>query len=143
MEKKTGRTHTVVFVALILVITALKVWLSQTFFGHSSDMSLFSAWADLGRHESVREFYGPLGAEYFVDYPPLYLYVLTVIGRLAELFHISFGSDAYTALIKLVPVLADTVSALVVFKLAYDEFGKKTAGILSLALLFNPAYILN
>ncbi len=143
MEKKTGRTHTIVFVALILVITALKVWLSQTFFGHSSDMSLFSAWADLGRHESVREFYGPLGAEYFVDYPPLYLYVLTVIGRLAELFHISFGSDAYTALIKLVPVLADTVSALVVFKLAYDEFGKKTAGILSLALLFNPAYILN
>ncbi|MFR8975071.1 MAG: hypothetical protein ACLVG9_03665, partial [Eubacteriales bacterium] len=73
MEKKTGRTHTIVFVALILVITALKVWLSQTFFGHSSDMSLFSAWADLGRHESVREFYGPLGAEYFVDYPPLYL----------------------------------------------------------------------
>lgn len=86
MEKKTGRTHTIVFVALILVITALKVWLSQTFFGHSSDMSLFSAWADLGRHESVREFYGPLGAEYFVDYPPLYLYVLTVIGRLQNCF---------------------------------------------------------
>ncbi len=143
MAKKSGRTHTVIFAALIVVVTAFKVWLSQTFFGHSSDMSLFSAWADLGRHESVKEFYGTLGAEYYVDYPPLYLYVLTAVGKLAELFHISFGSQLYTALIKFVPIMADTVTVLVVFKLANDEFGKKTAGILSLLVLFNPAYILN
>lgn len=143
MAKKSGRTNTVIFAALVVMVTAFKVWLSQTFFGHSSDMSLFCAWADLGRYEPVSEFYGSLGAEYFVDYPPLYLYVLTAVGKLAELFHISFGSDAYIVLIKFVPVMADTVSALVVYKLAFDEFGKKTAGILSLLVLFNPAYVLN
>lgn len=141
--KKNERINILIFAVLSAAVTAVKFWLSQTFFGHSSDMSLFSAWADLGRHESVRDFYGSLGAEYLVDYPPLYLYVLTAVGRFAELFRIPFGSSVYTALIKFVPVVSDTVSALIIFKLANKKFGRKRAVILSLLVLFNPAYILN
>jgi len=141
--QKNGRVSTVSFAALIVAVTGLKVWLSHTFFGHSSDMSLFSAWADLGRNESLSAFYGPLGESYFVDYPPLYLYVLTAVGRIAGLFGVSYGSDVYIAMIKFVPILADTVSALFVYRLACGECSTRTARILSLLVLFNPAYILN
>lgn len=137
------RKEFILFAAVIAGVTALKVYLSQTFYGHSSDMSLFSAWADLGRHEPVTEFYGETGRSYYVDYPPLYLYVLTFVGKLAELFQISYGTDAYTALIKFFPILADTVTVLLVYRLACREFSSRSAMILSLLVLLNPAYILN
>ncbi|MBR4874511.1 MAG: hypothetical protein IKU87_01640 [Clostridia bacterium] len=146
-EKETGfkesSTKTICFAALVVVITGVKVWLSGTFFGHSSDMSLFSAWADLGRNEPISEFYGATGKRYFVDYPPLYLYVLTLIGKIAGLFNISYGSELYTVLIKFIPILADTFSALLIFKIAKKEIDIKTAGVLCLLVLLNPAYILN
>jgi len=142
-EFKESRVKTISFAALIVIITGLKVWLSQTFFGHSSDMSLFSAWADLGRNEPLSEFYGVIGERYFVDYPPLYLYALTIIGKIAGLFNISYGSNLYTALIKFIPILSDTFSALLIFKIAKKEIDTKSAGVLCFLVLLNPAYILN
>lgn len=141
--KKDSISHTVFFVAFFMVATAGKIWLSQSFFGHSSDMSLFSAWADLGRHEPISAFYGTKGAEYYVDYPPLYLYVLTMVGKLAGLFSVPFGSRAYIGLIKCIPILADTATALLVYKLAKGVFSKRTAKVLAILVLLNPAYILN
>ncbi len=143
MQQKSGRVSAAAFAALMVAVTGFKVWVSHTFFGHSSDMSLFSAWADLGRNEQVSSFYGALGESYFVDYPPLYLYVLTVVGRIAGLLRVPFGSDVYIAMIKFLPIVADTVSALFVYRLAYDKCGSRAARILSLLVLLNPAYILN
>ena len=140
---KNGRVGTASYVALIVAVTGIKVWLSHTFFGHSADMSLFSAWADLGRNESLSAFYGPMGESYFVDYPPLYLYVLTAVGRVAGMFGVSYGSDVYIAMIKFVPVVADTVSALLVYRMACGTCSRRAARVLSLLVLFNPAYILN
>lgn len=140
---KNERVFGIVMVAAVVAITGFKVYVSSSFFGHSSDMSLFSAWADLGRHESVSQFYGEKGAEYFVDYPPLYLYVLTAVGRIAGIFNIPFGSDIYVRMIKFIPIVADTALALLIYKLAQYEFDKKTACILSFLVLLNPACILN
>ena len=137
------RLGAAVFAALVVLVTGMKVWFSHAFFGHSSDMSLFSAWADLGRNEPLSSFYGALGESYFVDYPPLYLYVLTAVGRLCGLLGVPFGSDLYVTLIKLLPILADTVSALFVYRLALLKCGKRVAWWLPLLVLFNPAYILN
>ncbi|MBQ4087527.1 MAG: phospholipid carrier-dependent glycosyltransferase, partial [Clostridia bacterium] len=131
------------FAAAVLLVTAFKIWLSPQFYGHSSDMSLFTAWADLGRYESVTEFYGETGANYYVDYPPLYLYVLTIIGRFCGRFHITYGTDLYIALIKLVPILADAATVLLVYRIASRETTPRQANILGLLMLVNPAYVLN
>jgi len=143
IKKQTSTAQTVAFFVLTVAVTLLKIRMSATFYGHSSDMSLFSAWTYIGEHEHVREFYGVPGANYHVDYPPLYLYVLTIIGRCASLFSVHYGNDAYITFIKSVPILADTATALIVYWLAKKRFQKKTAGILSVLLLLNPAYILN
>ncbi len=141
--KKRKRINTIIFAGVVSAVTLLKVWLSGSFFGHSSDMSLFSAWADLGANERLSDFYSFKGKDVFVDYPPLYLYVLTIVGKFARLFNVSYGSVPYTVFIKFIPILSDTFTALLVFWLAKRECGEKCAGVLSFLVLLNPAYILN
>ena len=135
--------ETVSFYVLLAVMTVAKVALSGTFFGHSSDMSLFSAWADLGSRAPLSAFYGDLGKEVYVDYPPLYLYVLTVLGKVKNALSLSYGSGAQIALIKCVPVLFDTVTAILVFSMAKKRGTARVARVLSLGLILNPAYLLN
>lgn len=137
------RWETVSFYVVLAVVTVGKVALSGTFFGHSSDMSLFSAWADLGSREPLTAFYGPLGKEIYVDYPPLYLYVLTFLGKVQSAFSFSYGTGAQIALIKSVPILFDTVTALIVFFMAKQNGSVRRARVLSLAVLMSPAYLLN
>ncbi len=143
VEKPKTRKTAVLFAAVITLVTAIKILLSQTFYGHSSDMSLFSAWADLGANEPLSAFYGEMGKSYYVDYPPLYLYVLTFVGKIAKLFSVPYGTDSYIALLKLIPILADTATVLLVYRLSSRELLWKQATFLSLLVLLNPAYILN
>ena len=143
IKESVGRKETIIFAALIFVITAFKVWLSSSFYGHSSDMSLFSAWSYVGAEGGLSEFYGAMGKEYYVDYPPIYLYVLTVVGKVSALFNISYGSNVHVAVIKFIPILADTVTSLLVFKKSREEFSDRQSALLALLVLLNPAYILN
>lgn len=143
MLKPGEKSETILFAVIVATVSFVKISLSPTFYGHSSDMSLFSAWADLGRNESVTEFYGALGERYFVDYPPLYLYVLTLVGRFCGLVGVPFGTNLYVLLIKLIPILADTVTVLLVYRLAKARVSCRQAMLLSTLLLLNPAYILN
>lgn len=138
-----SRWETILFYVALVVITGVKIVLSGTFFGHSSDMSLFSAWADLGSRAPLSAFYGPLGKEIYVDYPPLYLYVLTILGKVQKAFSLSYGSGAQLALIKSVPILFDTITALLVLYMAKKRISLRGANVLSLLILINPAFLLN
>lgn len=143
MLQAAKRSEKIVFAFVVAVISFVKLSLSPTFYGHSSDMSLFSAWADLGRHESVTAFYGELGQAYYVDYPPLYLYVLTLVGRFCGLTGVPYGTDLYILFVKLIPILADTVTVLLVYRFTKRECSGRQAISLGILMLFNPAYILN
>ncbi len=140
---KKDTAELVMYGAVVVIITAVKLFFSQEFYGHVNDMSLFTAWADLGRNEHVREFYGATGAKYYVDYPPIYLYVLTIVGRLAKMCNIAYGTDGYILLVKLFPILADTLTAFIVYRIAKKEFTNRQSMVLSVLFLLNPAYILN
>ena len=54
---------------------------SGFFPGHVQDTGLFRAWASFAEDHAVREYYT---TDLYVDYPPVYLYVLYALGTLMK-----------------------------------------------------------
>ena len=126
--------------ALILIGAALlRIYLSATTSGYEADINTFSAWAGHAA-EGLTSFYSP---GYFADYPPGYIYLLWLIGKLRLLLGLGFNSPAFMVLLKLPAVLADCITIWLLFGLAHRYFISQSALILAALYAFNPAVILN
>lgn len=115
---------------------ALRLILAKSIEGMPNDIASFKAWAVA----AADNFSGLYKSGMFLDYPPLYMYVLFIIGKLAAIP--SLGAD-FTLLIKLPSILADMATAYLLCKLTETKF-KSGFGYLTAAIfIFNPAIILN
>lgn len=124
----------------LLVIAAVAVVirvLLAPHFGFYGDLRYFRIWADRMRYTGLKHFYDP--ATFFCDYPPGYLYILSVIGKFQH-------SPGYS-LLKLPMLLGDLAlawtSALLAFRLAPQSLrGRLPVRALVFAgALFNPAVL--
>jgi Gpi18-like mannosyltransferase len=126
--------------ALIMIVAALlRISLSATTSGYEADINTFSAWAGHAA-EGLTSFYSP---GYFADYPPGYIYLLWLIGKMRLLLGLGFDSQAFMVLLKFPAVLADCITVWLLFKLAQHYFNSQSALILAALYAFNPAVILN
>ena len=108
--------------------------------GHKNDIGLFKLWTSYGDKYKVWEYYT---TEHYVDYPPVYLYILYTVGRIAALFGVSKDEQAYLAFIKFVPILCDAITTIFVFKCAKNKIGEKKAFTLAWISALNPAFLCN
>ncbi|MGE5551472.1 MAG: glycosyltransferase family 39 protein [Bacteroidota bacterium] len=115
----------------------LRMVLAVGFKGHPIDMGCFKGWADHAAR-GLSNFYN---SGMFVDYPPGYIYVLYLIGKLRALFHLGYDADAYLLLVKLPAILADLAASYIIFRLAEKRLGPRVALALSMLYAFNPAVI--
>ena len=88
--------------ALFIVGLAIRIVLARGG-GFPFDMSSFAAWAGTLADKGPWNFY-PLAGEFFVDYPPGYLYVLWVLGLISDAL---LGGAPSVLFLKLPPILAD------------------------------------
>ena len=117
----------------------LRLWLARGG-GFPFDMSSFAAWAGRLADKGPWDFYPRPGENFFVDYPPGYLYVLYVLGAAAR----ALGMGAPSVLVlKIPPILADLALAWLVGALAMRvaPAGRRfpVRGIAAAVILFNPA----
>ena len=107
--------------------------------GYAFDVQTFQAWA-LHAAKNLAGFYS---GEIFADYPPGYVYVLFLIGKLKEFVQLPNDSRAFWVLIKMPAIIADLAAVLLIYRLAAVYRGER--GSLALALIygFNPAIIIN
>ncbi len=110
--------------------------------GFPYDMSSFSAWAQRLAERGPWDFYPRPGEDFFVDYPPGYLYVLWGLGKLTN----ALGAGAPSVLwVKLPPILADLGLAWLVGELATRMAPARISrrypirGPAAAAILLNPA----
>ncbi|URZ04883.1 glycosyltransferase family 39 protein [Clostridium felsineum] len=103
--------------------------------GYSSDIGLYKQWAS----SAAKNFASVYKSTGSIDYPPVYIYVLFIIGKIAST---SLGSY-YTLLIKLPSIIADIASAYFVYKLSKKYFSFEKSFVLTLFFLFNPAILIN
>lgn len=113
--------------------------------GFPFDMGTFAAWADRLATGGLHAFYpkDEAGlASYFVDYPPGYMYVLFVVGKISRALT---GAAPSTFLLKVPAILTDLGLAWVVVVLAQRLTPRSLAtrfpvrGIAAAAVLLNPA----
>ena len=106
--------------------------------GHSTDMGCFSSWADMLYHDGIGAFYE---SEQFTDYPPGYMYILTLLGYIKNSFTLNQGW--INVLIKSPAIICDIITGFFIYKIALKKFSKETAGIIGSIYIFNPAAIIN
>lgn len=104
------------WLAVILVgALALRCVLSLIFFGHPTDINCFMAWAYNLAQSGIPDFYT---SGIFADYPPGYMYVLFLIGKLANAFGMTYGTAGYALLTKMPGIVADLLAAYFIYRIA-------------------------
>ncbi len=108
--------------------------------GHVQDTALFRSWAAFAEEHPIWEYYT---TEQYVDYPPVYLYVLYGVGKLAGFFGVSTASAMYLVCIRSVPILVDGLTCFCLYRLAKPQLGERKALTIGALSLLNPTNILN
>jgi len=109
-------------------------------FTHPVDMVCFKTWSYELFGGGLRNFYLQPGLH---DYPPGYMYCLWLLGAARSLFDLDYHGYTYTLLEKLPSILADAMTALLIYRIAKPRADDKNAPFF-IALLYalNPAVIL-
>lgn len=106
--------------------------------GHITDLNCFRGWANALAEGSLSGFYE---SGIFADYPPVYMYVLYVLGKIGSLLGLSPVGDGYKLLVEMPAIFADLALAYVLYRVAKTKLGRRTGSVLSLFLLFSPALV--
>ncbi|WP_409341995.1 phospholipid carrier-dependent glycosyltransferase [Paenibacillus sp. MBLB4367] len=134
-----GRIHALVAVSLAAAFL-IRLLIAPTTTGYATDTMTFRAWADRLAEVGLSHFYT---GEQFSDYPPGYMYVLYVIGTIRQAFGFGFDAPAYLLLIKLPAIIADILSAYMLFKIARSRLSAGIGFGLALLYAFAPAVGVN
>lgn len=115
----------------------VRIALAATTKGYAPDITTFSAWSAHAA-DGLTSFYSP---GYFADYPPGYIYVLWLVGKLRLLLGLDFNSPSFMVLLKLPASLADTATVWLLYRLARQHWSGNAAIALAALYAFNPAVI--
>ncbi len=139
------KTHKGVYAAYLIVLCGIFVAQMATCTisrGYENDFGLFRAWTSFGDTHKLSEFY-TVPDEIYVDYPPVFLYVLYGMGKLASLFGIPSDSTAYMYFMRFPAIACDAATSLLIFFFARKRIGEKHAVVFALLSAINPANIIN
>ncbi|MGD0247767.1 MAG: hypothetical protein ABSB75_01815, partial [Candidatus Limnocylindrales bacterium] len=124
----TGIPAIVVLLALGLILRFIIAYVLLPGSGFPTDLGAFQYWGNDIAHNGPVGFYARTG---FVDYPPVYLLLLSVVSLLTGG---SIGEG-----VKLLPILADLGLAALVWRMARDlGVNSRRAFIAALIILVNP-----
>ncbi|MFK7693785.1 phospholipid carrier-dependent glycosyltransferase [Paenibacillus sp. HJGM_3] len=139
MKKQLWRVPAVVW-AILLGALLVRMLVAVLIVGHPTDMTTFRAWADYAATNGLAKFYS---GEIFADYPPGYIYVLYVLGKIKHLFELDFHSRTFLLLVKMPALLADLIAAWLIYITAAKRVGAGAAIALTTIYAFNPAILVN
>lgn len=125
----------VLFSALLL-----RVLFAFAVYGFPPDIACFMGWANQAAETGLFRVYS---GEMYIDYPPGYVSILWVLGKLKGLFGLSDASPAFLVLLKLPALLADLALAFLLFSLARGRLGDERSLFLFALCALNPAIGLN
>lgn len=135
LEKKQEKW---IVALMMLAFFVIKIILAGAYFGHSTDVNCFWGWSQMLAETGIGDFYT---SDAFTDYPPGYMYILSLIGMLKKVFDV--GDVTYLIMLKLPAIICDMVIGYLIYKIASKKFSKNGAFFLSTLYVMNPAVIIN
>ncbi|NJD04770.1 MAG: DUF2029 domain-containing protein [Ruminiclostridium sp.] len=123
------------FYLYILLSTALfiRILLAPIIEGWPNDIAANKYWASAAA-KSLTNFYN----SGWCDYPPLFIYVLSIVGKLTSVFQ-----NYSTLLIKLPSMIADLITAWLIYRIARSRLKIRYALLACAAYAFHPAVIVD
>ena len=128
------------FIVSLLAAFLLRLLTFSIIEGYPNDIACLKGWAIAAAQNGLPDFY--LG-DGFIDYPPVYIYVLYIIGLIKNFFLIDYYSDLFLLLIKFPAILADIATSMLIFLLARKKIAAVGAAAFSLLYAFNPSIVIN
>lgn len=125
---------------LFLLALTARILLAAKNTGFGVDISCFSSWSERMADLGPSRFYA---RDYFSDYPPLYLYVLWLIGLIRRGLSAELFSPVHLVLLKLPSILADLGIGYLLFYTCRRHLGMVSALALSALYLFQPVVLMN
>lgn len=122
-------------VCLLGLGLVLRLALAMLMAGHPYDMSLFASWASAAARDLSSVY-----SDNRVDYPPLYIYVLYLAGKVLSL---PWLNQCSTLILKLPAIFADLATSYLLFARARKYLNPPLASFLAAFYLFNPAVLIN
>lgn len=135
LDQKHGRR---MLAAVLAAGFALRMVLAAATEGYPYDINCFFAWGLRMAEAGPAAFYAE---NYFCDYPPGYLYVLGLVGRLMRLLRVNYTQTAARLLLVLVPALADCGIAAALYHTACSRHGRRLALRFAAAAAFCPVLL--
>ncbi|MCL6558637.1 MAG: hypothetical protein K6U74_07495, partial [Firmicutes bacterium] len=129
--------HERIFILTLLCVGLLLRISSATLIeGHPFDMNLFKNWATAAANNLFQVYSSPRSS----DYPPLYMYILFLIGKIAS---VPAMSPYFTLLLKLPSMAADIATSYLIYRIAGKYLSPEISILLSAFYIFNPAVFIN
>ncbi|MBF0555363.1 MAG: glycosyltransferase family 39 protein, partial [Nitrospirae bacterium] len=133
-------SNNVTYVPMLFIALVLRLIVAAFIEGFPVDITTFKSWAEI---VADRGFAGFFSGDIFADYPPGYMYVLYLIGKIKMALHLDFNSTSYLVLIKLPNILCDLLTTHVIYVMGRKRFSLSHALIFASFYAFNPAVIIN
>lgn len=121
---------------ILIIGILLRIYSGLLINGHPFDSNLYKRWAT----DAANNLLTVYGSNSSIDYPPVYIYILSIIGKLAN---ISVFNNYYYLFLKLPSIITDILSGYFIYKIAYKHLSKEFAILLSAFYIFNPAVLIN
>lgn len=136
----TLKTNELQYKKYLLIIIGigvlLRIIIAPLYRGYYFDYRMFWYWSD----EAVKNLFGIyLPGKVYVDYPPVYIIVLYVVGIINRILHFASGSGLSIVMFKLPSIIAEAFTAYIIYRLASKRVSEKFSLILAALYLFNPA----
>lgn len=132
--------HKLLIFTILCIGLLWRISLATWVTGHPYDLSTFLNWANTAANRFSQFYTGLSTGRSVSDYPPLYIYVLYLIGKAIS---ISWLSPYAVLLLKLPSILADILTGYLIYKLAEKHLTWEKSALLSAFYLFNPAIFIN
>ena len=137
--KTTPKKESAYIYIILLTGLILRIISAPLISGHPIDIRCFASWS-LAAANNLSGFYT---SGMFVDYPPLYVYILSIIGYLSKALNLAFQGWGHVLLLKLPSILADIMTAYMLYKLSQKHSSEKARLFVCALYIFNPVVILN
>lgn len=140
MPKLSNRNLKRLMVYVFLAALVLRLVMGYNMKGFTNDLAIFKSWGSAANEHGFANLYSQ---DMFLDYPPGYIYVLSLIDHLKNIFGVGADSKTYILMMKIPAILGDLACAGMLFYFIKEKINKVAAAFITATFLFCPAVLLN
>lgn len=137
LSKKNMKRLTVCLFASALVLRLVIAYLTK---GFETDIALFKFWGESANNVGYANLYSK---DIFLDYPPGYIYVLSLLDHIKNIFGLQNSSQMYTFIMKIPAILGDLACAGMLLYIIQKHVKNSAALVITAMFLFCPLVIIN